>query len=257
MPVTETRGRQEGWATWSAAAPELAFAFVGPGNLSGVAIADPASGVARVVARAGGRDFFLRPTFAPDGQRLVAQRRGPNGGGSNLWILERDGGPQRLTHDPAWFDFKAWFTRSGRRILYSRRPRQGGWHEIASVDPSGGDLRLHDNVAESDSHSARPSPTRDEFAFVSNRDGGFDLYLDAMQGGALRNLSRSEGVNEFAPRWSPDGERIVVTLADGESGRLRMNDLAGLAQARIRVYDREGQVLFETTGFMPDWMPGW
>jgi Tol biopolymer transport system component len=258
VPFTETPGRREGWAVWSPTAPELAFAFVGPGNRSGVALADLASGQARLLATAQRQDFFLRPTFSPDGSGLVAQRRGPDGSGSNLWILSRDAAPRRLTHDPAWFDFKAWFTRDGRRILYSRRPLAGGWHEIASVDPEGGDLRLHSHVHESDAHSARPSPVRDEFAFVSNRKNEvFDLYLESLAGDDLRNLSRTPEEHEFAPRWSPDGELLAVTVADEQFGMPRLNDLESLAMARIRVLDRSGNVLFETQGFMPDWMPAW
>jgi Tol biopolymer transport system component len=259
IPFSETSGRDEGWVVWSAVAPELAFAFVGPGNRSGIAIADLSEGVARVVAAAGRRDFFLRPTFSPDGRRMVAQRRGPDGSGSNLWILERDAPPRRITHDPDWFDFKAWFTRDGRRILYSRRPKTGGWHEIASVDPEEGDLRLHAHVPESDAHSARPSPLRDEFAFVSNRGGRevFDLYLESLEGGDPRNLSQTPDEHEFAPRWSPNGALLVVTVAEEEFGLPRLRDLESLAKARIRVLDRTGRVLFETHGFMPDWMPAW
>lgn len=258
VPFTETPGRREGWAVWSPIAPELAFAFVGPGNRSGVALVDLVRGEARLIATAQRQDFFLRPTFSPDGARMVAQRRGPDGSGSNLWILSRDAPPRQITHDPGWFDFKAWFTRDGRRILYSRRPLAGGWHEIASIDPEGGDLRLHSHVHESDAHSARPSPVRDEFAFVSNRENEiFDLYLDSIEGGALRNLSRTPAEHEFTPRWSPDGELLVVTVADEEFGMPRLNDLASLERAKIRVLDREGNVLFETAGFMPDWMPAW
>jgi Tol biopolymer transport system component len=245
VPFTDTTGRREGWAVWSSTAPELAFAFVGPGNRSGVAIADLSQGRARIVASAGRDDFFLRPTFSPDGSRMVAQRRGPGGRGSNLWILTRDAPPQRVTHDPEWFDFKAWFTRSGERILYSRRPLGGGWHEIASVTPDGKDLRLHAHVPETDAHSARPSPVRDEFAFVSNRENEvFDLYLESIAGEDLRNLSNSASENEFAPRWSPDGERVVVTVAEEQFGMPRLDDLEGLGQARIRVLDRDGRVLF-------------
>jgi Tol biopolymer transport system component len=257
LPFTETRGRHEGWAAWSPTTPELAFAFVGPGNRSGVALANLARSEAQVVARAGRQDFYLRPTFSPDGSHLVAQRRGAAGRGSNLWILKRSAPPRPLTRDPAWFDFKAWFTRDGARILYSRRPTGGGWHEIASIDPVGRDMTRHVSAPESDSHSARPSPTRDEFAFVSNREGDFDVYLEAIDGGDLRNLSRTEHQDEFAPRWSPNGDLLVVTVAEEQFGMPRLDDLTSLANAKIRVLDRTGRTLFETDGFMPDWMPAW
>jgi len=257
VPFTQTPGRSEGWAEWSPTKPELAFAFVGPGDRSGVAIADLALGQAEIVGDAGMRDFFLRPTFSPDGSQLVVQRRGATGRGSKLWILKRSSPPRQLTHDPDWFDLKAWYTRDGARILYSRRPTEGGWHEIVSVDPVGRYLERHSPAPESDAHSARPSPTRDEFAFVSNRDGAFDLYLDSIDGGELRNLSRTEEQHEFAPRWSPNGELLVVTVAEEQFGLPRLGDLESLAKARVRVLDRSGQTVFETNGFMPDWMPPW
>jgi hypothetical protein len=33
--------------------------------------------------------------------------------------------------------------------------------------------------------------------------------------------------------------------------------LTGLAQIELVVIDREGQLLVEMPGLMPDWMPGW
>ena len=260
QPVTRTPRRSERWASWSPVTTDFAFAFIGAGDESGVARSDVrSSGGAQVLARATTTDFFLRPTFAPDGSRLVAQRRGPGGRGSNLWILSTEESPRQITNDPEWFDFKAWFTRGGDRIVYSRRPASGGWHEIASVDAKGDTLRRHAPFPESDAHSARPSPTRDEIAFVSNRAGAFDLYLASLDDDAeaLRNLSGSPDRNEFAPRWSPDGELVVVTVVDEEHGLPRLTSLESLAGARIVVYDRSGQVRLDTEGFMPDWMPAW
>jgi hypothetical protein len=37
----------------------------------------------------------------------------------------------------------------------------------------------------------------------------------------------------------------------------RLSDREGLARVRVVVVDREGRVLFETPGMMPDWMPPW
>ena len=48
-----------------------------------------------------------------------------------------------------------------------------------------------------------------------------------------------------------------MTVAEEQFGMPRLGDLEGLAGAKIRVYDRSGRVVFETNGFMPDWMPAW
>ena len=71
-----------------------------------------------------------------------------------------------------------------------------------------------DELAEAsfDQHSARPSPLRDELVFSSDRagNGSHDLFLADLAGGGIRALRESPEQDEYAPRWSPDGERIAA-----------------------------------------------
>jgi Tol biopolymer transport system component len=202
-------------------------------------------------------DFFLRPSFGPGGRRLVAQRRGPDGQGSNLWILAPDQAPRPLTSEPAWFDMKARFTRDGSRVIFSRRSASGGPYDIASIATDGSGLRTHTSGPDSDDHSARPSPNRDAFAFVSDRAGSYDVFVAEFEGDRVRQLTHTPDLNEFAPRWSPDGERLVVIATPASAGKPRLVDREHLADARVVVLDRTGQVLFDTPGYNPDWMPPW
>ncbi|MGH0031854.1 MAG: TolB family protein [Myxococcota bacterium] len=257
LPVTRTPHRIESWASWSPAHQRLAFTFVGAQG-SGVAVFDLEARGARLLARSGRAETWLRPTFAPDGSRIVVQRRPPTGQGSNLWLLEEGEAPMQLTTGPDWFDMKAWFTRNAQKIVYSRRPvGSEGWLEVAVVDVAGGEPRTLSRAPESDSHSARPSPTRDEIVFVSDRGGDFDVYLMHESGRDVRNITATPGRNEFRPRWSADGERILLTVADSQYGLPRLSDRESLERARVVVIDRDGEVLFETAGLMPDWMPPW
>ena len=73
----------------------------------------------------------------------------------------------------------------------------------------------------------------------------------------IRALTNTAERNEFAPIWSPDGERLVLTTSATEAGAPRLADRASLAEARVVVLDRGGHVLLDTRGFMPDWMPPW
>ena len=256
IAVTDTPNRSERWPSWSPTQRQLAFAFLGPAA-SGIAVYDVDTGAARVLAQSEGPETYLRPTFSPDGGRIVAQRRGDGGRGSGLWLMREGEAPELLTAGVEWLDIKGWFTRDGRRIVFTRRPSGGqGWYEIDDVGVETRDVRVLVRSEDADDHSARPSPTRDEIAFVSDRDGNFDVFLARADGSDVRKVTRTER-HEFAPRWSADGERLVVTVAESEYGMPRLSDPEALRNTRVVVLDRSGAVLFETAGFMPDWMPPW
>jgi Tol biopolymer transport system component len=98
---------------------------------------------------------------------------------------------------------------------------------------------------------------RDEIAFVSNRNGKSEIFLADLSGENARKLTLSSERSDLAPRWSPDGERLVVTSTPVGAGQPRLGDRAGLARTHIVVLNRAGDELFEAEGFMPDWMPPW
>ena len=81
------------------------------------------------------------------------------------------------------------------------------------------------------------------------------MWLAEWPDGPARPLATTPDVDEYAPRWSPDGERLAVTVVPaGEDLRL---DGDSFDRARVRVLERDGRVAFETPGLMPDWMPAW
>ena len=255
--LARTPLRDEQWHVWSPRRPEIAFAFRGGKPPAGIAIADLASGARRVIAVAGWSDFFLRPSFSPDGEWLVAQRRDSSGRGSSLWRIHAGSTPQPLTQDPTWYDAKPVYTRDAREILFLRRAAAGGPRDILAIAPSGGSARTLASTPASDERSVIPSPRRDEIAVVSDRDGRSALYLAPLSGGTLRELSSDRSRHYYSPRWSPDGERLVAISTRKSDGEPRLSDPRDLAETRVVVFDREGRVLVDTPGFMPDWMPPW
>ena len=254
--IAATPARAERWPAWSPVAPTLVFAFRGgsPAQGLGVVDFDAPVPVPRLVTRTALP--LLRPSWSPDGGLWVTQHRtAPDA--STLWLVELSGAVRPLTGDPAWFDSKARFTRSGRRVVYSRRPSRGGEHEVVSVDRSGAGLHRHAGGPGLDAHSAHPSPTRDEIVYVARPTDGSasrDLFRVDLAGGAPTRLAASDDLDEYAPRWSPDGERIVVTLAPAGTDAA---DRETFAAPRLRVLTRAGEILFETPGMMADWMPPW
>ncbi|MCH8131292.1 MAG: PD40 domain-containing protein [Myxococcales bacterium] len=256
IPLTRTPGRVERWPVWSPDGQRLVYAFRGGRPAAGLGIVEMAQVERRILARTGPKDFYLRPDFSPDGDRLVSQRRTDEGIGSRLWLLERNEIPTPLLEESDAFDMKPHFDRSGTRVIFTRRPSRTGAGEIVVTGVDGQDLRILYEDPAADDHSARPSPTRDEIAFISDRGGRPQLYIGRLDGTELRQIVL-EGRSAFAPRWSPDGDRLVVSTTTTPGSPPSRHDSTGLAQIELVVIDREGRRLVETPGLMPDWMHSW
>jgi Tol biopolymer transport system component len=68
--------------------------------------------------------------------------------------------------------------------------------------------RLTDNRA--DDYGPQWSPTNQQIAFISNRAGDPALYLMTADGGDQREISGTEGVDDFS--WSHSGEEIAFAV---------------------------------------------
>jgi dipeptidyl aminopeptidase/acylaminoacyl peptidase len=257
-PLAASVERNEQWAMWSKDGRAVVYAFGGKSPASGIGVIDVGSGLVRLAATAGARDFFFRPHFAPDGLSIAAQRRWADSPGSSLWLLQVDSPPRAFRDDRNSFYQKQWFTRDGGSIVYTMKPTAGGLREIylSAATPDSTPRALAPDAA-ADDHSAIPSPVRDEVAFVSNRAGSMDIFLVDLSGGEPRNLTQTPDIDEYAPHWSPDGTRIVATAEPAHPRPPGAGDDLDLEQATVLVIDREGKKLLETPGFMPDWMPAW
>ena len=107
---------------------------------------------------------------------------------------------------------KPFFTRSGDRVVFSRRPADGTSRDIAIITLETGATRIIASLPDADDHSGRPAPTRDEIAFSSDRNGSYDVFLTDFAGRSVRALTTFGDRDVFAPRWSPDGELLALTV---------------------------------------------
>lgn len=255
-PLGETAGREERWPAWAPRTARLAYAMRAEGGPAGLAIADYSAGRQQVIARSGDRDVFLRPSWSPLGDQLAAQRRLPSGAGSRLWLVRPGARPVRIGDEAGWFEYKPHFTRDGQALVFSRRRTGAERSQIAHLDLATKERRRLAAHREASDHSARPSPTRDEVAFVSDREGRSAIFVVDLASDTVRRLSEVPGA-AYGPRWSPDGERIAFTVAPPDGAEPRLADQASLAAARVLVVDRSGALLADLPGVMPDWMPPW
>ena len=248
-PLVSPRAWREHWAVWSPDGTRVAYVFTsrpGPRTKRGVAEVEIASGRRSVLTPEQGSLAFFRPEYGPDGRKLLVQRRGDSADSSELWLLEPGQPPRALPGQFPTFAEKARFSRDGAWIVYTGRDSRAGPGDVLLARRDGSTSRPIAAEPKADENSAHFSPTRDEIAFISDRDGSPDLFLLDMAGGTARNLTRTPGRPERAPRWSPDGERIAVSAPPADAGG-----------ERVVVVDRDGKVALDTPGAMPDWMPPW
>lgn len=257
--------RREAWAAWAAAGSRLVYAFTNlrqPPTFNGIAVVDTEKGEQRILARGTRAHRYLRPELDPEGVRAVAQRIKPRGKAnerreSRVWLLQPGATPRPLS-DEDGYAMKARFTRDGELVVFTRQEVPDAPGDVILMRPDGTGARPFASTPETDDHTARASPVRDEIVFVSDRDGKHDLFITGLQDGEARNLTGHLDFEVSAPRWAPNGERIVVTASpydpDADEERSRR---VTRSTAHVLVVDREGQLLFETRGFSPDWMPPW
>ena len=159
---------------------------------------------------------------------------------STLWLLEPGAEPAALIPESASFDQKPRFSRDGAWIVFTRRPAKAAPGRIMRVRPDGGEPERVTRGEGGDEHSARPSPTRDEVAFISDARGSRDAYRVALDGGAPFALTHTPSRDELAPRWSPDGSYLALTVRPVGSPGGR-----GHPEARVVVLDRSGRVVLD------------
>lgn len=140
---------------------------------------------------------------SPDGTLLAYSFIG---GPENIYLSTSDGEGARgvvaeefRTFRPEWFP-------DGNRILFTAAV--DGGPQLFRVDVDGRNLTPLTPLAlhASDGH---PSPDGRRVVYFRDAEDGFDLHLLDLATGESTRLTDTPEFREYAPRWSPDGERIL------------------------------------------------
>jgi Tol biopolymer transport system component len=100
----------------------------------------------------------------------------------------------------------------GGRIVFTCT--RGDFNQLCLIKPDGTGLAL---LTSGSAHNYYPafSPRGEYLAFVSTRNGPFDLYRLTSATGELFQLTKNIG-NPFSPDYSPDGKKILFLNRIGE-----------------------------------------
>lgn len=170
-------------------------------------------------------------------------------GNQEIYVMEADGSNvQRLTFSEGSDVLPDWSPDGTQLIFQSRRNNTTGIY-IMNADGSG----LVNLVSDSARYPAW-SPNGNLIAFSRGTEQGSEIYTIAINGENLQKVvSGDDGIENFAPAWSPDGESILYSTTDeiiggrnGNSGyfELKIVRLINGKQQTLYPLDAEGS---------PDW----
>ena len=162
------------------------------------------------------------PSWSPDGKRIafVSDRDGHVIHGwptSEIYVMDTDGGNQQnLTNDPHSDRHPSW-SPDGKRIVFSSDRDNDRDHniEIYVMNADGKNQRRLTNNLTEDKYPAW-SPDGERIAFSARREGHvvhnlditYEIYVMDTDGQNEQRLTENRN-NDWAPSWSPDGNRIA------------------------------------------------
>ena len=155
-----------------------------------------------------------------DGSALVFSS-GHEGPQALYTVSIDDGRIESLGVQPAEFPSAA---RQSDTIVYEI-PRMRT--QLATVALGAADGRQHDLVSSTGSDGAPAfSPVDDRLAFVSDRSGAQQLWLNDPASAETYPLTESDEPTLRYPVWRPDGARLLITARGASIGRLIEIDIA-------------------------------
>lgn len=169
-------------------------------------------------------EFRLWDTFA--GEQLIGEQYFANKANTRrIAHIIADAIYERLTGEKGYFDTRVVFVdESG--------PKNDRKKRLAIMDQDGANVRyLSDGRAIS--ITPRFSPTRQEITYMSYESGQPRVYLLQIETGQRELVGNFPGMT-FAPRFSPDGQKVVMSLLrdDGNSNIFAM-DLRSRTTTRL------------------------
>jgi TolB protein len=176
-------------------------------------------------------DHELSPTWSPDGQELIyVSNPETTYGTGGIWRRALTAGAQPKPiqiEETSWRARPAW-SPDGKRVLYSSYAGRQ-WHQLWITTAAGGGDPMPLSFGEFDATGARWSFDGSRLAFISNRSGSTEIWLQEMLGGAQRAL-KIEQRKYLHPRGT-----VFIRTVDEQgrpvAARIAVTDPRGLAYA--------------------------
>jgi Tol biopolymer transport system component len=150
--------------------------------------------------------------WSPDGTKIAYYS--PVSGVPQIFLMNPDGsGQTQLTNFASGAQFPHWSPDGKQIVLQTHIPLNAREIWVINVDGTGLRTELDGtshNLTNNPADDARPAWSRDgsRIAFMSNRDGNYEIYVMNADGADPLRLT-CDSADDWAPDWSPDGSHIV------------------------------------------------
>ena len=179
------------------------------------------------------------PVWSPTGDRIVFST-GVGAASAIYWTRADFGGEIEFLLDPEYDVSLTSISPSGVLALHETVTGMGRNVMVMGTE-NGGELRPIVNTAFNE-RSPVVSPDGTWFAYVSDRTGADEVYVEAFPGGGQRTIVSSGGARE--PRWNPNGREIFYKTLSG-----RFVAVPVTTEPSFAVTGRPEE-LFDTAGFL-------
>ncbi|NLE75741.1 MAG: hypothetical protein GX605_03170 [Chloroflexi bacterium] len=199
------------------------------------------------------------PDWTADGASLLFSSRRENDRYPRLFVVSASGGEVRTLQR----DYKAVIGLAGRwladgRIVYKASDGVAGLYLMAGDGSSPQELVGDASVA-----LPSVSPDGRTIAFMSQRDGNWEIYRIAADGSGLRRLT-NHPAQDGVPAWSPDGRWLAfVSDREGEWAMWAVDAQGGSLQKLFALGGAPGGIVrgepdFSSRGWLEEqiqWIP--
>jgi Tol biopolymer transport system component len=172
------------------------------------------------------------PNFSPDGRTIAFAR------GGDIYSVRPDGSGQRQLSSGPEIDSLPKVAPSGRYVVFERRATKDGPASLYTVGATGGGLRAL--TSGGDDREAAFSPDGKAIVFVRATASGSavndDLYSIRPNGSGQSRLTRTGGIDEFAPRYFAAG--IVFSRGESTAGPAAYADVFTMRRNGTKVKEQ-------------------
>jgi TolB protein len=172
-------------------------------------------------------DTEISPVWSRDGEEILfISNRGHIHGAGGFWRMKAQSGAaaREIYYEETNWKARPDFSPDGSRIVYSSYLGRS-WHQLWVMPAGGGDV-FPVSYGDWDETNVRWSPDGGKLAFISNRNGNTELWLQTIPGGTQRRVETAK------PRYLHPRVRLHV--------RVRMPG-GQTIPARVSVTDATGR----------------